>query len=136
VVTPALIQPSLLTFRTLLERSVYTLFYPTGNTNTDMPLEHRVHLVRVERFEHDFARQPPPAQLRQQLAQTWRDFFPAIGGQQEDGKGRQAPGQEVQKIEAGLITAVEVFEDQYAAGPSKYIQAAPMTNRASKRRYI
>src|SRR5256885_6840025 len=75
-------------------------------------IHHGTHLTAGEGDEGAFLGEPFPVQLRQEMAQAWVHLVAAVGQQDKQGRSRTAPRQVMEKVQAGLVTPMQVLNDQ------------------------
>src|SRR5881227_3860892 len=81
-------------------------------TKIEDRMQHGTHITAGEGGEGEFLGETFTVQLRQEMAQAWVNLVTAVGQQDKQGGSRTAPRQEMEKFQAGLVTPMQVLNDQ------------------------
>ena len=68
--------------------------------------------LRREGGEGEFLGETFTVQVRQEMAQAWVNLVTPVGQQDKQGGGSTAPRQVMEKVQAGLVTPMQVLNDQ------------------------
>src|SRR6266550_7034722 len=75
-------------------------------------MQHGTHITAGEGDEGAFLGETFTVQVRQEMAQAWVHLVAAVGQQDKQGGSRTAPRQVMEKVQAGLVTPMQVLHDQ------------------------
>src|SRR2546421_5156812 len=81
-------------------------------TKIEDRMQHGTHLTAGEGGEGAFLGETFAVQVRQEMAQAGVNLVTAVGQQDKHGGGRRAPRQVMEKVQAGLVTPMQVLHDQ------------------------
>ena len=81
-------------------------------TQSEDRRQHGTHLTAREGGEGEFLGETFTVQLRQEMAQAGVNLVTAVGQQDKQGGGSTAPRQGMEKVQAGLVTPMQVLHDQ------------------------
>src|SRR5437588_3146317 len=81
-------------------------------TKIEDRMQHGTHITAGEGGEGEFLGDTFTVQLRQEMAQAWVNLVTPVGQQDKQGGSRTAPRQEMEKFQAGLVTPMQVLNDQ------------------------
>src|SRR2546429_5603095 len=81
-------------------------------TKLEDRIQHGTRITAGEEGEGAFLGEPFPVQLRQEMAQAWVNLVTPVGQQDKQGGSSTAPCQVMEKVQAGLVTPMQVLNDQ------------------------
>src|SRR6266581_3394849 len=81
-------------------------------TKSEDRIQHGTHLTAGEGGEGAFLGETFPVQVRQEMAQAWLNLVTPVGQQDKQGGSSTAPRQVMEKVQAGLVTPMQVLNDQ------------------------
>src|SRR5213595_1953028 len=81
-------------------------------TKIEDRIQHGTHITAGEGGEGEFLGETFTVQVRQEMAQAWVNLVTAVGQQDKQGGGSTAPRQVMEKVQAGLVTPMQVLNDQ------------------------
>ena len=81
-------------------------------TKSEDRIQHGTHLTARKGGEGEFLGETFPVQLRQEMAQAGVNLVTAVGQQDKQGGSSTAPRQVMEKFQAGLVTPMQVLNDQ------------------------
>src|SRR6266568_3198702 len=81
-------------------------------TQSEDRIQHGTHLTPAEGGEGEFLGETFTVQVGQEMAQAGVNLVAAVGQQDKQGGGSTAPRQVMEKVQAGLVTPMQVLHDQ------------------------
>src|SRR6266700_4388689 len=81
-------------------------------TQSEDRIQHGTHLTPAEGGEGEFLGETFTVQVGQEMAQAGVNLVAAVGQQDKQGGGSTAPCQVMEKVQAGLVTPMQVLNDQ------------------------
>src|SRR6266700_4741779 len=81
-------------------------------TKLEDRIQHGTRITAGEEGESAFLGETFTVQVRQEMAQAWVNLVTAVGQQDKQGGGRTAPRQVMEKVQTGLVTPMQVLNNQ------------------------